>query len=235
MNARIPFVLISVAVVVLLGIAAFQEASIVPLNSSIIIGRTGSGLQVVVLKNQDASSLGIPLSRLGFNDTGSAPGREVNSAGIPIEVYDSGHLSLALYAGRFSNGTAVVVVTLKNVGAQNVTIDQLGIGGWNHDFPLAGPLQVDIIGCTHGYTYTGVVVTGYPNGTTISSISTFTVLCGTIAAFSPWSLKLGESFSAYILGNLTTGSVQMRNFSAGLSYAFDETPYGWGIQVGQFP
>jgi hypothetical protein len=118
---------------------------------------------------------------------------------------------------------------------QNLAIDYLDIYGWNHDFPLAGSLQAEIIGCTHGYTYTGGVVTGYPNGTTISSAATFTVLCGTVAAFSPLSLKPGESFSAYISGNLTTGSVQATNFSSGLSYAFDETPYGWGIQVGQFP
>ncbi len=191
---------------------------------------------VRVLGKQNASALGLPLIAIGKDFKGNAPSRQTSSAGIPVEVYDSGHMELALYRGTFSNGTLVYIVAFSNIGQQNVTVDQLGIAAQNSTAPLGGVLQAFIVGCAHNPTFIETEGTVYPNGTTTETSLTATINCGTPALLDPFTLGPGESFSAYIAGNnFLAGNLPLTDFASGASYSVAGIPYEWDISVGNLP
>jgi hypothetical protein len=181
----------------------------------------------------NASLLGVPLTLFASSSTGETLGPQLDSNGHYVPSYESGRVMLSLYGGRFPNGTSVWVVTATNMGTTDVMIWGLDIFGNNPAFPLVGSVQSEIIGCAHGHTELAINSTGYPDGTTVNQTVTYTVNCGNPALLDPLTLSPGKSFSGYIVGSFTAGTVPLNFFSAGAGYTLSGSKQGYQIQVQQ--
>ena len=237
MDSRFAFVGMLVLVVAVAGVISLQPSVNPARNNTHASTLSDLKPHVFGLGNANASALGLPLQRLGFNVTGEEIGH-AEPPGTPVITYDADHVEFALYKGQYSDGAAAVyIAAVKNVGTVDVTVGQMGIYGYIPNLPVPTSwdvLQAEIVGCAHGYTFNGTVETGYPNGTTIITTKEFTVECGTPAAFDPLVLKPGESFSAYIVSSFGAGDPSVVMFSATVSYYYTGVPHQFTITVGRF-
>jgi hypothetical protein len=187
---------------------------------------------VHLLGSSNASALGIPLQRLGYNGTGTKVGPQTNAAGIPIITTDNGHVKLVVYRGVLTNGSVVIVASVTNVGNQNVMIGDMELFGVNHLAPLSGGMDVQIVGCTKNYTVSQPEVRVSPNGTSITTNAIATVNCGVVAATGPVTLLPGATFSGYVVDkNFLAGTVRLTDFAAGLGYSMQGADSYYSLQT----
>lgn len=227
---------------ILLIVTALGIAFLLAISSQVIANQlTGAvstdfvGLKPVAhgLGYNNASVLGIPLNRLASGSRGETLGPQLDSQGHYVPSYEDGRILLVLYSGKFPNGTSVSAVTVTNLGTTDVTISSLDLFGDNPSSPLAGSVQSEIIGCAHSYTQPGLNTTSFQNGTTIVQTVTYTISCGNPALYDALTLRPGQSFSGYIIGNFFAGPISINTFSAGVEYTSIGSDRGYVIQVKQ--
>ncbi len=183
------------------------------------------------LGRQSSSALGIPLKVVSSSSTGITRGPD-DSRGLPTTILDSGHVKLTISEGAFPNDTMVIALTATNIGNENVSFWSMDISGQGQNGTAVVSMDSMIVGCTHGYSYLGNVTTGYPNGTTVVTTQTFTVLCGSLAVVQgPIQLKPGESYTGYVVGPFRAGGVDVSEVGGGVNYSFTGSQSGFVVNL----
>ena len=135
-----------------------------------------------ILGKEDVSSLsGVPLTARGSSETGYGSATEENSAGVRTLTQDNGHLRLEIAEAAYTNGSAAIVVTVTNIGAENLGISSLGVGGGTDGGSGDNRTSVTaftsyVVGCTHNSTFISpVVMVSVSNETTLTQTSVSTI------------------------------------------------------------
>jgi hypothetical protein len=170
---------------------------------------------ITILGSKPTTAIGIPLTTEASTQTGSALVAQRDARGLPITVYDAGHIVITTYRGDFLNGTSAIVVSVTNIGQQEVRVGRMNFGAGNS---FGTTLMVSyVIGCTQDSTFSQAVTT-VNNGTSTPGTKTARFVCSELAAGGPIALPSGASFAAYVRIN-TAQLKQLSSAGYGMMYS----------------
>ncbi|HYL67010.1 MAG TPA: hypothetical protein VEU72_07645 [Nitrosopumilaceae archaeon] len=189
---------------------------------------------VTVLGAQNASTINIPLTKVGSSSTGEAVTTKTGSS-FPQVIQDNNHLMLTLYEGKFANGTSVLALTSTNSGSEKLTINQMSVDGsipgYDKTNSTINILQADVIGCTNDFAFVENVNTIYQNGTSKSHPETMKYICQNPAPVGSVTLESGQSFTAYIKGNFVAANIPISIFNGNAGYIVEGTNHLFFVRV----